>query len=75
MVEMVKALGAEYQDYKKAMEIYEDFKRLRKEMGKPLRNFSDPEAVIKELRGEDFLPLVKDIERKRGSDKRRSSFR
>lgn len=74
MIEVVKALGAEYQDYKKAMRIYEDFKRLRKQIGKPLRNFSEPEAVIRDLLGEEFLPLVKDIERKRGSDRRRSSF-
>jgi hypothetical protein len=75
MVEAIKLFESASSDYKKAIEIYEEFKRLRAELGKPIRVYKDREEIIKDLQGEEFLPVVRDIERKRSSDRRRTAFR
>ncbi|HJT10530.1 MAG TPA: hypothetical protein VJ771_07095 [Candidatus Nitrosotalea sp.] len=40
-----------------ALRIYAEFKRLREQIGKPLKENPDPEQMIKDLRGEGFAPL------------------
>jgi len=50
-------------EYIKALRVYEEFKRLRQEMGKPVRGFADREEAIRDLCGDSFSDLEKEIER------------
>ena len=45
------------EEHMNAIRIYAEFKKLREQIGKPVRENVDPEQMIKDLRGEGFSPL------------------
>lgn len=54
------------EEHLNAIRIYKEFKKLREQIGKPIREDVDPEQMIKDLRGEGFAPLGrKKIEQER----------
>lgn len=67
----LKRLHAEFEYSEKIIEIYKEFKRLRAELGKPHRTYEDYETMMKDLKGEDFLPKIENIEHKRAPNRRR----
>ena len=47
----------------KALQEYQEYKKLRTIVTKPIRAFNDTEAILKDLRGESFTTLREEIER------------
>lgn len=56
----------EYEKYKEAIRRYQEFKKLRDILGKPIETTINPEKVRKDLTSKDFLLLVKKMKRKKG---------
>lgn len=54
-----------------SIKIYREYKRLREGLGKSPRTFNDREAILKDLLGEGFSVLEKEIERAKGNKKTR----
>jgi len=52
-------------EYREARKTYREFKRLREEIGKPVRPVVDPETLKRALTGEDFLSLLEEIRKRR----------
>jgi len=64
-VVILLAASKESKEFKEAVEIYNEFKRLRKEIGKPIRSIVDPKKVKKDLTGEDFFALLEEIRKRK----------
>ena len=47
----------------KALREYQEYKKLRTIVPRPIRAFNDTEAILKDLQGEGFSPLEREIER------------
>ena len=47
---------------KQALKHYEEYKKLRKVIGRPVRAFDDIEGILKDLQGEGFSQLEEAIE-------------
>ena len=47
----------------KALQEYQEYKKLRTIVTKPIRAFNDTEAILKDLQGESFTTLREEIER------------
>ena len=47
--------------YQSAKKTYDEYKRLRKHLGKPSKAFDDKDAILKDLLGDGFLELQKEI--------------
>ena len=47
----------------KALQEYQEYKKLRTIVTKPIRAFNDIEAILKDLQGESFTTLREEIER------------
>ena len=47
----------------KALQEYQEYKKLRTIVTKPIRAFNDTEAILKDLQGESFTTLQEEIER------------
>lgn len=52
-------------EFKKTLEVYNEFKRLREQIGKPVRSTIDPKQIKRDLTGEDFYALLRDIEKRK----------
>ena len=53
---------------KQALRYYEEYKKMRREIGMPIRAFDDIEGILRDLCGEGFSQLEEEeIERVRGS--------
>jgi len=50
-------------EYNKALRAFEEFKKLRQEIGKPVRGFTDREEAIRDLCGDSVGDLEKEIEK------------
>ena len=48
----------------KALQEYQEYKKLRTIVTKPMRAFNDTEAILKDLQGESFTSLREEIEPK-----------
>ena len=57
----------------RALKEYQEYKKLRTVVIKPIRAFNDTEAILKDLQGEGFLSLEKEIERSKKSRAKASS--
>jgi len=64
---MSKASKLEIQikSYKEAKKAYEEFKKLRASIGKPVQPTIDPEQIRKDLVGADFFTLLEEIKRRK----------
>lgn len=54
-----------------ALRLYNEFKKLREQMGKPIKEHANREEIIKDLRGDGFSPLGKGIEPRKTPKTRR----
>jgi hypothetical protein len=65
--EMVVLLTAseKSKEYKEAVEVYNRFKLLREQIGKPVRSIVDPKKVKKDLTGEDFFSLLEEVRKRK----------
>ena len=52
------------EEYRKAIRDYEEFKKIRLQLGKPVQKFADREQIIRDLLGNDSV-VVKTDERKK----------
>jgi len=52
-------------DFKEALRVYNEFKKLREEMGKPVRSTLDPKQIKKDLTGDDFYALLEIIQKRK----------
>ena len=52
-------------EFKKTLEAYNEFKRLREQIGKPVRGTIDSKQIRRDLTGEDFYALLRDIEKRK----------
>ncbi|MGQ9642123.1 MAG: hypothetical protein ACUVUF_08435 [Candidatus Bathycorpusculaceae bacterium] len=55
----------EYEKYKEATKRYQEFKRLREVLGKPVETTINPEKVKENLTSKEFLALVEEVRRKK----------
>jgi hypothetical protein len=51
--------------YQNAIRIYQEFKRLREIMGKPVETTINPEKAKKDLTSREFLALIEEVKRKK----------
>jgi cell fate (sporulation/competence/biofilm development) regulator YlbF (YheA/YmcA/DUF963 family) len=65
--EMSDEAHSSVERYKDAKKEYDEFKRLRRQIGKLPRKFIDPEGVKKDLSGEDFYNLLDELKKKKTS--------
>jgi hypothetical protein len=61
----LQAASDKNKEFKEALEVYEEFKRLRKQIGKPVRSIVDPKKVRKDLTGEDFFSLLEEVQKRK----------
>ena len=50
-----------------ALREYQEYKKLRTIVTRPIRAFNDTEAILKDLQGKDFSSLEREIERTKKS--------
>jgi hypothetical protein len=63
--EMSEQAHSDLEEYKEARKYYDEFKRLRKQLGKPPREFIDPEGVKKDLTGKEFYDFIEELKKKK----------
>jgi hypothetical protein len=58
-VENLREVIKEVRDYRKAVEIYNMYKRYKEKLGKPERYPLDPRKIKEDLSSEEFFKLIK----------------
>lgn len=48
-------------EHAEALKVYREFKRIRKEIGKPVTTEIDPNKILSDLKGEDFFTLIEQL--------------
>lgn len=66
---MNKESTVQDEKHKEALRTYHEYKRLRSQLGRPIRAFNDKEAILKDLQGDGFSSLRREIERARKTQK------
>jgi hypothetical protein len=64
LVTLLSASSRNNKEYRDALKIYNEFKRLRKELGIPVNPSIDPKKVRKDLTGEDFFSLLEEMRKR-----------
>jgi hypothetical protein len=58
-------LMEKYEKYQDVIKKYQEFKRLREIMGKPVETTINPEKAKKNLTSKEFLALIEEVKRKK----------
>jgi SMC interacting uncharacterized protein involved in chromosome segregation len=62
---ILERLRSEIEDLEDAIKLYNEFKRLRKILGKPVQTTINPEEIRKDLSSKEFLALIKELKERR----------
>ena len=58
-------------DYKRARELVDEFRKRRAQLGKPVRKFYDPETAKKDLEGQEFFLVLDEVAKLKNRTKKK----
>jgi len=71
-IEALKAIreSPKMKQYLRIKKTYDEFKELRKALGKPVTTTINPERIRRDLSGTEFSSLIEEIEKKQQTEKK-----